>query len=226
MNFISSAFISFYIVGGGVGQNTPDTPSYNPSNFLELNVPIECGINRVEGVVSVHDYFMYQNIEVLGWIDVHNDISPMYSVHAFNNVTITETVKVTNSTSLNFTRSFSYTEQYKMSTELNILDVVEIDFAATTQTVYSIENQLTYSNSVVRETQISYNVNENVLEGKNRFKIGTIAYVYKIDGLHYEAWDWWRNHYDIDENSYVYFTNYVVCEPFTTIIFDDGSFVF
>ena len=109
---------------------------------------------------------------------------------------------------------------------INILDVVEIDFAATTQTVYSIENQLTYSNSVVRETQISYNVNENVLEGKNRFKIGTIAYVYKINGLHYEAWDWWWNHYDIDENSYVYFTNYVVCEPFTTIIFDDGSFVF
>ena len=66
----------------------------------------------------------------------------------------------------------------------------------------------------------------NVLEGKNRFKIGTIAYVYKINGLHYEAWDWWWNHYDIDENSYVYFTNYVVCEPFTTIIFDDGSFVF
>lgn len=227
MNFINSAFISFYIIGGGGGgQNSPSAPSYNPSDFINFNVPIECGINRKEGLVSVHDYFMYKSVETLGWIDVHNDISPMYSVEAFNNISITQTVKVTASTSLNFTRSFSHTEQYNMSAELNIFDIVELDFGTSSQAVYSIENQTTFSNSIINQTQISYSVNEEILQGKGKFKIGTIAYVYKINGLHYEAWDRRRNHYEVDENSYVNFSNYVVCDPFITIIFDDGTYIF
>lgn len=112
-----------------------------------------------------------------------------------------------------------------MSIKANIFDTIETKASFTSNTLYKIKNDITFTNSQTKEVSITYEINKEILKPNSFFKVGQVGYVYKLNGLHYEAWDWWRDHHAIDENYFVYFSNYVVCEPFTTIIYNDGSFV-
>lgn len=226
MNYLNSAFLSFYIIGGGGGpQTTLKPPSYNPTEFIKLNTPIEIGLNRKEGVVSVKDFFVYKSVEVLGWQDVNNDVTSMYSVTAFENYTVKKEVVVTSSVSMSYTSKLDIEVTTKMSSEAHIFDVYKVKSETSFKYLYKIENCATYTNSITKSAEINYQINERVLEGKDRFKVGTVGYVYKLNGTCYQARDWWRDHHKIDQNSYVEFTNYIVCDPFITVLFDDGTFV-